>query len=380
MSRINLSSLTGSETQSHSPELSSTPTAIKQILDLFNSLPEQDRAKFINQILSFNSSQTSTSSTKHLLKGNDDLDIDSLRFPEEVYCLHCGCTNIVKRGLSAQGKQRYFCKTCHRSFQATTKTTLEFTKKDFDTWLKYIECVAHQFSIRKSAHICSISVHTSFIWRHKVLDVLSKYQTMLKEKLMGVVEADETFFHLSFKGARNIQRVYGRKAHRRGNSIKKRGLSIEQVCVPCAVSTRGKALSQVGKLGTVNLDALAMTLGGRIEPESVLCSDRASAYIQFCKRFHLYHNNSGLRHVEKLLNAHSNTIQHINAYHSSMKSFMFPFRGVATKYLNNYLIWFNRYREERYNLKEKVTQCVFGLDVFSRRDWVYMRNPIPVVA
>ena len=73
MSRINLSSLTGSETQNHSPELSSTPTAIKQILDLFNSLPEQDRAKFINQILSFNSSQTSSDPVQkkltHFLQG-----------------------------------------------------------------------------------------------------------------------------------------------------------------------------------------------------------------------------------------------------------------------------------------------------------------------
>ena len=145
---------------------------------------------------------------------------------------------MVKRGLSAQGKQRYVCKDCHHSFQATTKTTLEFTKKDFDTWLKYIECVAHQFSIRKAAHICSISVHTSFIRRHKVLDVLSKYRAMLKDKLKGVVEADETLFHLSFKGARKIEATYGRKAHRRGNSIKKGGLSIEQVCVTCAVSKR----------------------------------------------------------------------------------------------------------------------------------------------
>ena len=103
------SSLPVAELSNQVPSQSSNTTSnqpsIKQILDLFNSLPEQDRAKFINQILSFNSSQTSSTS-KHLLKGTDNLNIDSLRFPEEVYCLHCWCSNMVKRGLSAQGKQR----------------------------------------------------------------------------------------------------------------------------------------------------------------------------------------------------------------------------------------------------------------------------------
>lgn len=34
-------------------------------------------------------------------------------------------------------------------------------------------------------------------------------------------------------------------------------------------------------------------------------------------------------------------IQHINSYHSKLKCFMDRFKGVSTKYLNNYLIWHN---------------------------------------
>jgi transposase-like protein len=33
-------------------------------------------------------------------------------------------------------------------------------------------------------------------------------------------------------------------------------------------------------------------------------------------------------------------IQHINAFHSRLKSFMRPFQGVSTKHLNNYLVWY----------------------------------------
>lgn len=344
MSRINLSSLTGSETQSHSPELSSNQSSstpsVKQILALFRALPDSSKAEFIRQILS-NSTQSSSIQTNN--KPTETLE--SLRFPEQIYCPHCKKTNIVKRGISKQNKQRFLCKDCHHSFQATTLTTLEYTKKNFDTWIKYMECMSHQFSIRKSAHICEISIPTSFLWRHKILNTLNSHKSHIKEALSGIVEADETFFHLSFKGSRKLHSLAHRKPHRRGNSIKKRGLSYEQVCVPCAVSTYGGGYAQIGKLGSVDIEALALTLGWKIEPSSVLCSDSERSYVQFCQRFHLYHNNSGLKHVERLLNVHNPHIQHINAYHSSMKSFMFPFHGVATKYLNNYLIWFNRKRD-----------------------------------
>jgi len=33
------------------------------------------------------------------------------------------------------------------------------------------------------------------------------------------------------------------------------------------------------------------------------------------------------------------SIQRINNYHSKLKKFMNKFNGVATKYLNNYLVW-----------------------------------------
>lgn len=353
-----------------------TQPTVKQALLLFNSLPEQDRIDFIKHILSNNPSQTSNTFNS---AQTSDL-IHSIRFHDGVYCIHCGSTHIVKRGHSAQNKQRYLCRDCKHSFQATSKTTLEYTKKTVDTWIKYIECVGHQFSIRKSAFICGISVPTSFFWRHKILDLLRVHQNNLNEKLKGIVEADETFFHLSFKGTRNLQFYTTRKAHRRGNGVNKRGLSKEQVCVPCAVSTWGKALSQVGKLGKVSLDALAMTLGGKIEPNTVLCSDKASSYIQFCERFHLTHNNSRLKHVAKLLKIHDPHIQHINAYHSGLKVFMTPFKGVATKYLNNYLCWYNRKRDIEYSLNKYIEKIVFSYNWTNRRDWISIKPSIPVVA
>ena len=47
---------------------------------------------------------------------------------------------------------------------------------------------------------------TAFTWRHKILDTLSELQE--KTYLTGIVEADETFFNVSFKGNHSISRNF----------------------------------------------------------------------------------------------------------------------------------------------------------------------------
>lgn len=348
-------------------------SSINTLIELFHNLSQSEQLAFISQVLTNNSQHPEPVPT-------ETQSPDNLRFKDGVFCPHCGETHIIKRGLTNTGKQRYLCKGCKRTFTATTNTTLEYTKKALHVWFKYMECVANHFSIRKAARICGISVPTSFFWRHKILDVLKLNRSMDKTKLNGIVEADETYFHLSFKGCKKLSLYTDRKAHRRGNSISKRGLSYEQVCVPCAVSTKGKGLCAVGKLGSGNLSVLSILFGNKIESGSILCSDRLSAYVQFCERFHLVHNNSGLKHIEKLLSVHSPHIQHINAYHSTMKRFMRPFNGVATKYLNNYLSWFNDDRRKGYHFKEYIVDRVFGVEHRCNRDEISERNPVPVVA
>jgi len=61
-------------------------------------------------------------------------------------------------------------------------------------------------------------------------------------------------------------------------------------------------------------------------------------------------------------------IQNVNAYHRRLKSFMAPFNGVATKYLDNYLAWFRFYdlkKNEPLPEKRKdmmVSACARGAD------------------
>jgi len=92
------------------------------------------------------------------------------------------------------------------------------------------------------------------------LDAL--HQIAVKTRLDGIIEADETFFRVSFKGNHKKSSFkMPLEARKRGGSAHKRGLSTEQVCVPCAIDRNGHSYSKIASLGRVstkNLHAVMM--------------------------------------------------------------------------------------------------------------------------
>ena len=73
----------------------------------------------------------------------------------------------------------------------------------------------------------------------------------------------------------------------------------------------------------------------------------------------------------------------MNSYHSRLKKFIGHFTGVATKYLNNYLVWFNltHIAEGDDDILEKVWQRHNARARYSGTKRSYMLRPaIPVAA
>jgi hypothetical protein len=170
-----------------------------------------------------------------------------------------------------------------------------------------------------------------------LLDLQAKIQENVEStRLDGIIEADETFFRVSYKGNHKKSSFeLPREARKRGSSAHKRGLSTEQVCVPCAIDRKGHSYSKIASLGRIAFKNLHTVYDNKICSESTLCTDKMNAYVRFAKSkgIHLIQLKSG---KEK---KGINSIQRINNYHSKLKKFMGKFNGVATKYLNNYLIW-----------------------------------------
>ena len=142
---------------------------------------------------------------------------------------------------------------------------------------------------------------------------------------------------LSFKGSKPI----GRESHKRGEKATKRGTSREKVCVSCAVSRNGQVYSKVSAQGRATAKVLKSVFRNRLSRHATVCTDSDSAYVKYASR-------SPFRHIRvpngiKRLGIYH--VQHVNGYHSRLKDFLRRFKGVATKYLNNYLVWQNVIRE-----------------------------------
>ena len=310
-------------------------SAINNILELIEQLTEKERAALKARLISDSSTTTKLEEF-----------ITSERFAGGRACPICGSIHVVRNGRRADGTQRYMCRDCVKSFVATTNSIVASTKKDFAVWEQYINCMMNGMSLRKTAEICGIHRNTAFYWRHKILDTLQNMADSVN--LNGIVEMDETFFSVSYKGSRNMPR----KSHRRGGEVHTRGLSQEKVCVPCAVNRNGLSIAKITNLGRMCAHDLYDVYDNRIEKGSTLITDKLNAYELFAGKYKL-----------KLVQLKNGTIkngiyhiQHINNYHSRLKKFMQNFNGVATKYLNNYLVWNNfvNYAKETYTEKQNI--------------------------
>ena len=241
------------------------------------------------------------------------------RFAGGTFCPFCGARHVVRAGRQADGSQRYLCKSCGRRFQSTSATLLKngVSPELLQVLKRYVHCMCLELPIRQTARECGISSVTAFYWRHKILDALSS--TLEKEGLQGVIEADETFFRLSFKGRRQ------------------RKLQIKGTVVPLGSHKRGGATTGRRNFGTPNRQDLANVLSGRFTSSEVVVTDGGRPYQRVARE-----ENITLVQIKGGKGKHGNlNIQSVNAFHSGLKGFVNSrCKGVATKYLNNYVAWY----------------------------------------
>ena len=264
-------------------------------------------------------------------------EIQETRYSSGQYsCPFCSEQHIVKNG-KAKGNQRYLCRNCGKSFSQQTQTPTAYSKKETKVWIDYIECMIKGYSLRRCSEECQINLATAFFWRHKILDALSSF--MGTGEVDGLVEADECYLRYSYKGNHSKSKKFTmpRAPRKRGgDSVGKRGLSTEQVCIGTALDRTGNIL--IGMIGTgrVKYENLKRFFEGHIAPHSILCTDSAHGYGKLATQLDLEHKAipSG-KHIKGIYH-----IQHINAFHSNFKAFLEKFRGVSTKHLNSYLMWF----------------------------------------
>ncbi len=117
-------------------------TNLNSILSDINKLSNHDKEIIIDAI------------EEILMFGSCALDVESdikeHRFSKGRVCPHCGGHDICRYGKS-QGKQRYLCHSCKKTFADFTSSPAYNSKKPLEKWLLYAKCMINGYSVRKSA-------------------------------------------------------------------------------------------------------------------------------------------------------------------------------------------------------------------------------------
>lgn len=268
--------------------------------------------------------------------------IDELEQKPVHSCPRCQGERLGRWGRQSS-LQRFRCRDCGKCFNALTGTPLARLRRK-ECWLDYSQALIEGLTVRKAAARCDIAKTTSFRWRHRFLTDLAQLKAT---GLTGIVEADETYFPLSFKGSRQLPRP----PHCRGHAIRERGTGGEQVPV-LVLRDRHGATTDFKLTAATQLEE-APILGQVVAPDAVLCTDGGASLKAAARQVGIAHRALNLSAGVRIL-AGVYHIQNLNAYDSRLKNWMLRFHGVATKYLENYLGW--RRGIERWG--DQITPCV----------------------
>jgi transposase-like protein len=266
---------------------------------------------------------------------------------EERTCPRCSSHAVVLHGMDKNARQRFKCRACGRTYNILTGTPMARARKP-EKWGTYLGFMTDHMSVRGIVS-AGIGLHhvTIWRWRHRFLAAAANDNAAL---LSGIIEADVTCFLRSFKGDRGWKHgrpPESRAARSRAWGAARRDLADEQVPVMTALDTGGGIYEVI----LPSLAGIETALTGRIAAGSVLCSHGAAAYAHVADHAGAEHRviqgPTITPHESKTIPVPAQPrregrlgLGRVNAYHRRLKTLIDGrCRGVATKYLANYLGW-----------------------------------------
>jgi transposase-like protein len=278
-------------------------------------------------------------------------------------CPRCDCEYVTKAGIS-DGRQVYKCKKCGYRFRETAKSLVYYSHKYY-LLVEYMKCMLEGKSLRACAREVGISLPTSFKWRHKILSAIQGLEGGIN--FSGITEADELLMQYSEKG-------------RKFKTLEEKEQAMKTVHPNVAVlvmtDREGNLLLKHTGENRVQNSQIKAELKRRVSEKNLICFKPNDEFQQAVsespsKKVLVISQNEKIlvRRKTKGLAVYS-----VNVAEKKITDFliwMMRFRGVATKYLQNYLMWFvvmNKY------LKDEVESDIGRLLNLSSHDrWAWER-------
>lgn len=239
--------------------------------------------------------------------------------------------DLFKKNGHKNGTQRYLCKNCNKSFSITTNTILNYSRIKYWQLKDFIKCLLEDIKpkseISQQIEMSKTKIYYLEIKSFKALE--NVYNTV---KLKEIVQADEKYFKISFKGTKHEKMP--RKTRHSGSQDLKVGINKELACVVVAIDENDNIIIEVVGNGPASAEMLENGLGGKIEKDSILVTDSKSAYIKFAQNNSLILKQipDGKYNVEGIYNLSeiNELILELENYITYMK------KGVSTKHLQQY--------------------------------------------
>lgn len=244
-------------------------------------------------------------------------------------CAHCASELVFKNGHS-RGLQRYRCHACRRTFNVTTGTPLAGLHSK-ERFFKQGDCLAQGLTVREAAAEMDVSVSTAFRLRHRFLQAAQGHQPTQVE---GILEVDETYFRESQKGSRKVTRLP------RGRGGKATAKGAPRDLVPVLIGrVRGTRQVTDKVLTSMTTDQAVDALRSVVGPDTLLCIDGSGSLRTAAARLGVATKSIAVTYDGRILEGVYH-VQTVNNYHERLKTWTDrKLRGVATKYLPNYLTW-----------------------------------------
>ena len=317
-----------------------TAEAIEEML----ALSKEDKRKFLDNLYKFLNENRLTA-----------LDYQRIKILSTApICPRCKCEYVTKAGVH-DGRQVYKCKKCKYQFRETAKSLVYHMHK-YPLMLNYLKCMLEGKSLRACASEVGISLPTSFRWRHKILAAIQGLEGGIN--FSGITETDELLLQYSEKG-------------RRYKTLEEKEQAMKTVHPNVAVlvmtDREGNLLFKHTGENKVQNSQIKEELKRRVSENNLICFKPNDEFKQAVmespsKKVIVRRKTIGL------------AIYSVNVAEKKITNFlvwMMRFRGVATKYLQNYLMWFvvmNKY------LKDKVESDIGRLLNLSSHDrWAWER-------
>lgn len=288
------------------------------ITDHFSKLNEHDKLIVINDLIQYLESNS----------GSGSVDSDA-----HISCPHCQSFSIRCNGFSKLKRQKYLCKSCNKNFSESTHRIFWWIKKK-DTLIKYLYGLLHGFTVRQCAEKYGISIQTSFNWRHKLLSCIAEMPT---GRFNGILELNQISFKYSTKGAKAMKNV-ALNINDQLN-LNRKDLINKPVSVLAAKDRSGNELLKVVKMGKLNDSDYQVELLEQVKDVLIICKDfgkmSQEMILKQSKGFALKNTYFSKKIREEALN-----LKRVKLMKMEVMDFIRRRRGVATKYLQNYLDWY----------------------------------------